>query len=350
MSSKLIVVIGATGGQGGSVARLFAKDGWRVRGITRNPDKPSNAALRELGIELVAANLDDPASLVKAFEGANAIFAVTDFWQFVMDPAVHATAAQTGKMPNEVAFDREVEQGRNIVDAATKHLSTLERFVFSSLSDTKKWTKGKIVWNLHFDDKAVILDYVSHILPVSPFAIIADHDIFQLHDKHPALAAKSSFLQMGMYMSNYRMQSPVFSPVKQADGTFTLQGRGSAAHLAPLVDPQNDTGYFVKALVAADPGTTVLGTCKEMPYDDFWRMWAEIKGVELKIEDVGVKLPEGTPEWMRLEMEATVEYCSEYGWTGGDPDVKRPEEIGVEMGKLTDVETWLREEKFEGLL
>ncbi|OQO14559.1 hypothetical protein B0A48_01438 [Cryoendolithus antarcticus] len=330
MSSKLIVVIGATGGQGGSVARLFAKDGWRVRGITRNPDKPSNAALRELGIELVAANLDDPVSLVKAFEGANAIFAVTDFWQFVMDPAVHATAAQSGKMPNEVAFDREVEQGRNIVDAAAKHLSTLERFVFSSLSDTKKWTKGKIVWNLHFDDKAVILNY--------------------LHDKHPALAAKSSFLQMGMYMSNYRMQSPVFSPVKQADGSFTLQGRGSAAHLAPLVNPQNDTGYFVKALVAAESGTTVLGTCKEMPYDDFWRMWAEIKGVQLKIEDVGVKLPEGTPEWMRLEMEATVEYCSEYGWTGGDPEVKRPEEIGVEMGKLTDVETWLREEKFEGLM
>ncbi|KAK6435880.1 hypothetical protein LTR95_007935 [Oleoguttula sp. CCFEE 5521] len=330
MSSKLIVVIGATGGQGGSVARLFAKDGWRVRGITRNPDKPSNAALRELGIELVAADLDNPESLVKAFEGANAIFAVTDFWQFVMDPAVHAAAAQTGKMPNEVAFDREVEQGRNIVNAAAKHLSTLERFVFSSLSDTKKWTKGRIVWNLHFDDKAVILDY--------------------LHDKHPALAAKSSFLQMGMYMSNYRMQSPVFSPVKQADGTFTLQGRGSAAHLAPLVDPQNDTGYFVKALIAADAGTTVLGTCKEMAYDDFWRHWAEIKGVELKIENVGVKLPEGTPEWMRLEMEATVEYCSEYGWTGGDSDVKRPEEIGVEMGKLTDVETWLREEKFEGLL
>ncbi|KAK6429240.1 hypothetical protein LTR95_014615, partial [Oleoguttula sp. CCFEE 5521] len=283
-----------------------------------------------LGIELVAANLDDLASLVKVFEGANAIFAVTDFWQFVMDPAVHAIAAQSGKMPNEVAFDREIEQGRNIVDAAAKHLSTLERFVFSSLSDTKKWTKGKIVWNLHFDDKAVILDY--------------------LHDKHPALAAKSSFLQMGMYMSNYRMQSPVFSPVKQADGSFTLQGRGSAAHLAPLVNPQNDTGYFVKALVAADAGTTVLGTCKEMPYDDFWRRWAEIKGIHLKIEDVGVKLPEGTPEWMRLEMEATVEYCSEYGWTGGDPEVKRPEEIGVEMGKLTDVETWLREEKFEGLL
>jgi uncharacterized protein YbjT (DUF2867 family) len=80
MSTRLIVVVGATGNQGGSVARLFAKEpGWRVRGITRNPEKLSNSYLREAGVEMVAADLDDPASLEKAFEGANAIFAVTDF-------------------------------------------------------------------------------------------------------------------------------------------------------------------------------------------------------------------------------------------------------------------------------
>ena len=107
------MVIGATGLQGGSVARLFAsKPGWRVRGITRNPDKPSNADLRESGIELVAADLDDPASLDKAFEGANVIFANTDIWQFMSDPSTYATAEATGKLPNEVAFDREVRCGR----------------------------------------------------------------------------------------------------------------------------------------------------------------------------------------------------------------------------------------------
>lgn len=81
MSTKLIVITGVTGVQGGSVARLFAQDpNWRVRGITRQPDRPSNASLREAGIELVAGNYDDVASLDRAFNGANAIFGTTDFW------------------------------------------------------------------------------------------------------------------------------------------------------------------------------------------------------------------------------------------------------------------------------
>lgn len=81
MSPKLIVVTGATGAQGGSVARLFAQSpDWRVRGITRNPDKPSNASLRQAGIELVAGDYDDVESLERAFEGADVIFGTTDFW------------------------------------------------------------------------------------------------------------------------------------------------------------------------------------------------------------------------------------------------------------------------------
>lgn len=81
MSTKLIVVTGVTGVQGGSVARLFAQDpNWRVRGITRHSDKPANASLREAGIELVAGDYDDVDSLDRAFNGANAIFGTTDFW------------------------------------------------------------------------------------------------------------------------------------------------------------------------------------------------------------------------------------------------------------------------------
>lgn len=81
MPPKLIVVTGVTGVQGGSVARLFAQyTDWRVRGITRNPDKPSNASLREAGIELVAGDYDDVVSLEQAFAGADVIFGTTDFW------------------------------------------------------------------------------------------------------------------------------------------------------------------------------------------------------------------------------------------------------------------------------
>lgn len=66
-ASKLIVVVGATGTQGGSVARTFLKEpGWRVRGIT------SSSASRRLeakGMEMVSANLDQTQSLISSFEG-----------------------------------------------------------------------------------------------------------------------------------------------------------------------------------------------------------------------------------------------------------------------------------------
>lgn len=150
--SKLLVVIGVTGLQGGSVARLFQNmPGWRVRGITRDPSKASNASLREAGVELVAADFDDPSALDRAFEGATAIFAVTDFWQFLQQLATFAEAARSGRLPNQVAMDREIQQGRNIIDVATNYMEGLDRLVLSTLSDSQKWSQGAIKWNLHFD-------------------------------------------------------------------------------------------------------------------------------------------------------------------------------------------------------
>ena len=76
--SKLLVIVGITGNQGSSVCKVFQNEpDWRIRGITRDPSKYHD--LQKQGIELVAANLDDETSLEKAFAGANAIFAVTDF-------------------------------------------------------------------------------------------------------------------------------------------------------------------------------------------------------------------------------------------------------------------------------
>lgn len=66
--AKTIVVCGATGGLGGSVARHMLKEGWKVRGITRNKDSAGAKALIEAGAELASADYDDVASLETAFE------------------------------------------------------------------------------------------------------------------------------------------------------------------------------------------------------------------------------------------------------------------------------------------
>lgn len=66
---KTIAVIGATGAQGGGVARRLQKSGeWQVRGITRNVSSKSAQSLKAQGMDVATADLDDHGSLMKAFE------------------------------------------------------------------------------------------------------------------------------------------------------------------------------------------------------------------------------------------------------------------------------------------
>src|SRR6266404_480201 len=75
-NKKLIAVIGATGQQGGGVLRALQASGqFKVRALTRNPDKH-----RELAEEVVEADVDKPETLKAAFEGAHGVFLVTNFY------------------------------------------------------------------------------------------------------------------------------------------------------------------------------------------------------------------------------------------------------------------------------
>ena len=80
--AKLIVVCGATGSQGGSVARRMLKEGWDVRAITRSVDGPAAQKLKSQGAELATANYDDEKSLIKAFEVSAAVCVVETLVMF----------------------------------------------------------------------------------------------------------------------------------------------------------------------------------------------------------------------------------------------------------------------------
>lgn len=71
-----VLVIGATGRQGGAAARNLLGRGRTVRALVRDPGTPAAKALRETGAELLAGDLDDPASLRTAMEGARGVFLV----------------------------------------------------------------------------------------------------------------------------------------------------------------------------------------------------------------------------------------------------------------------------------
>src|SRR5260221_8120379 len=87
---KLIAVIGATGQQGGGVVRALQAGGqFKVRELTRNPDKH-----RELAEEVVEADLGKPETLKAAFAGAHGVFLATNFWAYGgADELKQATAA-----------------------------------------------------------------------------------------------------------------------------------------------------------------------------------------------------------------------------------------------------------------
>lgn len=90
--AKLVVIVGVTGNQGGSVAARFLQDPtYRIRGLTRDPSSPRAQSLATQGVEIVRADLDDASTLAPAFAGASLIFSVTNYWS----PSSARTAAPT---------------------------------------------------------------------------------------------------------------------------------------------------------------------------------------------------------------------------------------------------------------
>ncbi|MBW8816419.1 MAG: NmrA/HSCARG family protein [Caulobacterales bacterium] len=130
-SERTILVTGATGLQGGAVARRLLGDGWRVRALTRDPASPRARKLAASGAVPVAGDLDDEASLLAACTGAHGVFSVQDFW--------------------EHGFDAEVRQGCNLVDAA--RAAGVKHFVYASVGGAAR-TAGLGI--SHFETKALI--------------------------------------------------------------------------------------------------------------------------------------------------------------------------------------------------
>lgn len=75
-SKRLILVFGATGQQGGSVAAALIKAGWGVRALVRDPASSKAVALREAGVHIVQGDFSDAASMRAAMQGVHGVFSV----------------------------------------------------------------------------------------------------------------------------------------------------------------------------------------------------------------------------------------------------------------------------------
>ena len=116
---KVIAVVGARGAQGGGLSRAILADpdgGFAVRALTRYPDKEEAQALAAAGAEVVQADLDDQASLERAFAGAHGAYCLTNFWE-------HFSA------------EKEIEQAHK--QAAAAKAAGLQHVIWSTLEDTR---------------------------------------------------------------------------------------------------------------------------------------------------------------------------------------------------------------------
>lgn len=116
---RTIVIVGATGAQGGGLARAILEDPerrFRARALTRNPQSDQAVALQRLGAEIVNADLDEGKSLERAFTGAYGAYCVTSFWE-------------------HFSPERELAQAANLAEAAKR--TALEHVIWSTLEDTR---------------------------------------------------------------------------------------------------------------------------------------------------------------------------------------------------------------------
>jgi uncharacterized protein YbjT (DUF2867 family) len=126
-SNAPVLVLGATGGQGGAVTAALRRAGRAVRALVRDPRSSSARKLGEAGTELVAGDFTDAGSLTAAMRGAAAAFALTT--------------------PFESGADAELAQGNAIIEAAAA--ARLPHLVFSSVAGATAHTGIP-----HFESKA----------------------------------------------------------------------------------------------------------------------------------------------------------------------------------------------------
>jgi uncharacterized protein YbjT (DUF2867 family) len=142
-NDRSILITGATGHQGGAVARALHGSGFRLRGLTRKPESEQAAALARAGVDVVKGDLDDETTLRRALTGAWGVFGVQNTW--------------------EAGVEREEAQGKRLATLARE--AGVEHYVYTSVGSAHQRTGVP-----HFDNKWRIeetvrgLNFGSHVI------------------------------------------------------------------------------------------------------------------------------------------------------------------------------------------
>ena len=247
MSNRLITVFGATGQQGGPVARALLSSGFAVRAVTRNPDSEKSLSLKQAGAELVKGDLEDRSTIDEAVKGAYGVFLVTDYFGIL-----HRLGDDNRAEAEEIA------QGKAVVDASAR--AGVKHVVYSGLPGAKDVIGHRVP---HLDGKAVVEKYLGE----------AGVPYTSVH--YPA------------YYDNF---ASYFKAQPQPDGTYaiTLPMNG------PMYTVAVDDGGPVVASVFSNPGEFlgkkigIAGDRKTV--DEYAAIISKVTGKTVKYNQVPVEV------------------------------------------------------------
>jgi uncharacterized protein YbjT (DUF2867 family) len=192
---RIIAVVGATGTQGGGLARAILADPggpFTVRALTRDVDSPRARALAEQGAEVVRADLDDEASVQRAFAGAYGAFVVTNFW------ASLTPEQEAARSRSQMETDQAYTAARAAKDNGLKHV------VWSTLDDSRP----------HFSHLGRQVPVLEDGYAVPHFDAKA-----QANTAFTSLAVPTTFLLTTMFYESFLQGQ---GPIRDADGNLVL--------------------------------------------------------------------------------------------------------------------------------
>jgi uncharacterized protein YbjT (DUF2867 family) len=161
-TDKIILVTGATGRQGGTVARHLVQDGWRVRALTRRPEQPNAQRLRDMGIEVYQGDLNTITGDHPALKDLYGIYSVQNAW--------------------EAGFEGEIREGNRLADVGKE--AGIKHFVYSSVGAAERRTGIP-----HFDSKWQIEEHIRGLgLPYTIFRPVFFMDNFLSKDFRTQIA------------------------------------------------------------------------------------------------------------------------------------------------------------------
>lgn len=299
--SKLLVIFGITGQQGGSVANTVLSDPqlskeFKIRGLTRDVSKPNAQDLAKRGIEMVTTDMDDVQSVNAALAGAHSVF-------------LNITS-----LP-----DDEIEQGKRVADACVT--AGVSMLIYSGSTHTDQISNGKYKNIASYNCKAIVEDYI-RTLPI-----------------------KSCFYLPGSFMQNFLGPAMGPRPSRDNDGTYAFNFPFPETTALPFIDIATDTGKYVAAILASPgefEGKDIAAAAGMYSYKEVAQLMTKISGKTVTFNqlppDVFASFLPAARRTMLLEMFL---HLAEFGYYGSETKQLVERDSKLAKGDLVTMEEFL---------